>query len=43
MSQSVVVVFVIMNEARLNCQSGLLGFVVWDTTQALLGLDDKGR
>ena len=43
MSQSAVVVFIIMSEARLSCQSGLLGFVVWDTTQALLGLDDKGR
>lgn len=42
MSQSVVVVFIIMSEARLSCQSGLLGFVVWDTTQGLVWTTREG-
>ena len=43
MSQSVVVVFIIMSEARLSCQSGLLGFVVWDTTQGLVWTTREGN
>ena len=43
MSQSVVVVFIIMSEARLSCQSELLGFVVWDTTQGLVWTTREGN
>ena len=43
MSQSVVVVFIIISEARLSCQSGLLGFVVWDTSQGLVWTTREGN